>query len=133
MSTNPKKRRPKLAKKINGIKMAWTLDGKYHADEWPAIVYEDGTEKWYQHGEYHRDGGPAVSYLDGTQYWYQHGKIHREDGPAVTECTNGKSEYEYWIKGVPVDVAKYLHFKHPEKCKYPKLAASIIMHSLHIT
>ena len=129
-----KKRRPKFAKNVNtGIKMMWTLDGKYHADEWPAILYNDGTEKWYQFGEYHRDNGPAVIWPDGTQYWYKHGLLHREDGPAVIEYNNGTIYHEYWLNGKLVDIKKYCNLKHPEKCKYPKLAASIIMEYIHKT
>lgn len=33
--------------------------------------------------EFHCDEGPALVWEDGTQAWYQNGVIHKEDGPAV--------------------------------------------------
>ena len=62
--------------------------GQLHREEGPAIVYNDGTEKWYQNGKLHREDGPAVTYKNGTKIWFKHGKRHRTDGPAA-EYYNG--------------------------------------------
>ena len=62
--------------------------GQLHREEGPAIVYNDGTEKWYQNGKLHREDGPAVTYKNGTKIWFKHGKRHRTDGPAA-EYHNG--------------------------------------------
>ena len=62
--------------------------GQLHREEGPAIVYNDGTEKWYQNGKLHREDGPAVTYKNGTKIWFKHGRRHRTDGPAA-EYYNG--------------------------------------------
>ena len=62
--------------------------GQLHREEGPAIVYNDGTEKWYQNGKLHREDGPAVTYKHGPKIWFKHGKRHRTDGPAA-EYHNG--------------------------------------------
>jgi len=55
-----------------------------HNDNWPAIVYDDGSEEWYQHGQLHRDGGPArtiYTMKDGRLHkreeWYMYGRLYR--------------------------------------------------------
>ena len=65
-----------------------------HRDEGPAIVYKDGSEKWYQNGELHCTTGPAVIWAYGDLEWWQNGKQHREDGPAV-EWHNGS---KFWFQ-----------------------------------
>ena len=40
--------------------------------------YEDG-EYWYLNGKWHREDGPAVIYSDGTQAWYINGKDLTEE------------------------------------------------------
>lgn len=40
---------------------AWALNGKYHREDGPAVVYDDGTSYWYyENDRMHRIGGPAV-------------------------------------------------------------------------
>ena len=37
-------------------------DGRYHCEDGPAVVTDDGVEEWHQRGELHRDdGGPAIT------------------------------------------------------------------------
>ena len=48
-------------------------------------------------GKLHRLDGPAIEDASGYCEWYQHGLLHREDGPAV-EYPDGYQEY--WIRGV---------------------------------
>lgn len=67
--------------------VAWTLRGRLHRQDGPAVIYDDGNYEWYCHGQVHRDNGPAVKH-DGKHEWYQHDELHREDGPAV-EIFNG--------------------------------------------
>jgi hypothetical protein len=57
-------------------------------------LYEDdnGTKHWFLNGNYHREDGPAIIYHTGNKYWYLNGKRHREDGPAW-EGYNGDKEY----------------------------------------
>jgi len=74
--------------------ITWKLNGVYHREDGPAIVYSTGEKYWYFNGEYHREDGPAVI-NNSTKEWYKHGQRHREDGPAV--IINGRKEW--WING----------------------------------
>ena len=73
---------------------AYTIFGKYHRTDGPAIVYANGDQYWYQNGKYHHEDGPAIVYANGDQYWYQNSKYHREDGPAIIHV-NGD---QYWYQ-----------------------------------
>jgi hypothetical protein len=61
----------------------------------PAIIYANGTMKWYQHGNLHRDKDlPAVIYSNGRKVWYQNGELHRDnDQPAVIYIDGRKEWY----------------------------------------
>lgn len=61
-----------------------------------------------QHGYWkswknHREDGPAVILEDGTEKWYQHGVLHREDGPASYDK---KGRPMYRLKGAKVPAMK---------------------------
>jgi hypothetical protein len=71
----------------------WSLDGKLHRSDGPALEFEDGTKHWYKDGELHREDGPAVEHSDGSKEWYRNGLRHREDGPAI-EHSDG---YKVWF------------------------------------
>jgi len=58
-----------------GNKRWFNKDGKLHRDDdLPAVEMENGYKAWYQNGERHRNGEPAVIYSDGTYKWYIDGK-----------------------------------------------------------
>ena len=59
------------------------LNGQYHRDGGPAIIFVDGTLEWWKHGDLHREDGPAKEFPDGTLEWWINGKLHRDDGPAA--------------------------------------------------
>ena len=63
-------------------------------------VDEYGNQYWYLNGKWHSEDGPAVIWADGTKRWYLNGKRHREDGPAVIKA-NG--DEEWWINGIQHD------------------------------
>ena len=46
-------------------------------------IDDNGTVGWSVNGKLHREDGPALEYLNGRKEWWLDGKIHREDGPAV--------------------------------------------------
>ena len=70
-------------KKLNDITIYHI--GKFiHKDEDFAVIYSNGSKRWYKAGLLHRIDGPAVIHSDGRQIWYKWGKIHRDDGPALT-------------------------------------------------
>lgn len=74
----------------------WTLDGKLHRTDGPAIEYADGGQEWYLHGELHRTDGPAFERYNGDKAWYINGNRHRIDGPAVEWADGDK---EWWVNG----------------------------------
>jgi hypothetical protein len=74
----------------------WFIDGKLHRTDGPAIIYAIGTQAWYIDGKHHRTDGPAIIYADGSQAWYKDGKLHRTDGPAVIRAD---STQEWYIHG----------------------------------
>jgi hypothetical protein len=45
--------------------------------------YPNGNKDWSLNGKYHREDGPAIEYPNGDKVWFINGKLHREDGPAV--------------------------------------------------
>ena len=47
----------------------WRLDGSFHREDGPAIVWSNGTKFWYRHGKISREDGPACKYSDGTKLW----------------------------------------------------------------
>jgi hypothetical protein len=72
----------------------YELNDLFHRTDGPAIIYTDGTKKWYKNGFLHRIDGPAVEYADGGEIWYADNRLHREDGPAA-KFANGE---KYWYK-----------------------------------
>jgi len=68
--------------------ISYSLNGKWHREDGPAVIYADGTQAWYLNDLFHREDGPAYIGVDGTQWWYLNGLYHRTDGPAIIR-TNG--------------------------------------------
>ncbi len=86
----------------------------FHRDnDLPAIVYDNGSLKWYWNGDLHRPKGPkgegdnpSVAHPDGTNHWFKNGKRHRDnDLPAVVSA----GIREWWIDGTlqKTGVARY--------------------------
>ena len=78
----------------------WWLDGiEYNEKQFLAkmnlpVIDEKGNKFWYnEDGKYHREDGPAVIWNDGSKTWYKNGLCHREDGPAVECVIDGPSWY----------------------------------------
>lgn len=69
---------------------------EFEKDRWRTRIWKD------EEGKLHRDGGPAMIYNNGTEIWYQHGKRHRINGPAVSIPLTQADPYdrnEYWLDG----------------------------------
>jgi len=47
------------------------------------IEYSNGDKQWRVNGKYHRENEPSILWYNGSEIWYINGKLHREDGPAV--------------------------------------------------
>lgn len=99
--------------KTEGRKKAYTLAGRLHRKDGPAIIShrKDGTvkeEEWWLNGKRHRDNGPALieysrDQCKGTNFvymesWFYKGKRRcRKDGPdCVTYFQDGKVSGEFW-------------------------------------
>ena len=41
-------------------------------------VYNDGTKFWSLNGKYHREDGPAIEWYDGDKNWYLNGTEYTE-------------------------------------------------------
>lgn len=67
--------------------------GSFHREDGPAVIFEDGTKKWFFNNNLHRIGGPAVEYCDGKKTWYVEGKLHNEHGPAIITQKDRKRWY----------------------------------------
>ena len=88
-----------LSAKIDchGTKRWYDSDGELHSEnDFPAVIFSDGTRHWYHHGKLQREGKPALIGLAGFEAWYQNDKYHRTDGPALTNAYN-----VYWyVNGI---------------------------------
>ena len=85
---------PTCEVKANGNK-AWYLTGKLILSKLfrkpvYTMVDKDGRTTWTLTGKLHREDGPAVEYANGDKAWYLNGKRHRTDGPAVEDATGDK-------------------------------------------
>lgn len=61
------------------------MNGQIHRNDAPAVIYADGTQKWYRHHKCHREDGPAIERADGAKEWLFDGLPHREDGPCTID------------------------------------------------
>jgi hypothetical protein len=57
----------------------WCLNGKFHREDGPAVIWSNGNQYWYLNGKCHRENGPAIIYPNGTQSWYLNGKDITDD------------------------------------------------------
>lgn len=49
-----------------------------HREDGPAVIYSNGTKRWYIDGLLHRIDGPAVEWATGQKQWFIHGVEHTE-------------------------------------------------------
>lgn len=75
----------------------WEKNGKFHREDGPAVIWEDGYNEWWFEGKRHRVGGPAVSWPDGQQEWWLNNARHREDGPAIENLNTGFKRWFYCV------------------------------------
>ncbi len=80
-------------KRLYDNRIEYRLLGYLHCNSGPSIIYNNGSQYWYQYGKLHRDGGPAFI-NKSDQFWYQHGLYHRDDGPAIIYYDT-QSWYQY--------------------------------------
>jgi hypothetical protein len=74
----------------------WYFNGLLHREyDLPAIEYIEIIKKWYMHDKLHRIGGPAIERANGDKEWYIQGMLHRSDGPAVEWTTGYRAWYNH--------------------------------------
>ena len=64
-----------------------------HNPNGPAVIWSDGTKRFYLNGKLHNENGPAIIYSDGAKYFYLNGKLHNENGPAIIRPDGSKEFY----------------------------------------
>lgn len=74
----------------------YTVNGRLHRYDGPAVIHSNGDTEWFQYGKRHRLNGPAVV-MNG---FYQYGLLHPLGGPAMTEflIDDGKI-FQWWVHG----------------------------------
>ena len=75
----------------------WKLDGEYHREDGPAVIWGDGRVEYYWRGKLHREDGPAVIKPNDYEEWWFRDRRHRIEGPAVTFVNGGE---EWWVNGL---------------------------------
>ena len=88
----------------HGTRMYYNSAGQLHREDGPAVVWCDGTHKWWQNGKLHREDGPAIVRTDGYREWWQNDQRHRIDGPAVEYADGCK---EWWVDDVNYTEQEY--------------------------
>jgi hypothetical protein len=84
----------------------WTVDGKLHRTDGPAIIRANGNEHWYCCNLLHRIDGPALVFTNGYEAWWLHGKRHSEVAPAVFH--SGLGLQEWFLHGVNLSLNDWL-------------------------
>jgi hypothetical protein len=69
---------PKMHVYVDGTK-EWTVAGKIHRLDGPAVEYRSGDKEWWVNDRIHRTDGPALVYAGGVNCWYLHGHTHSFD------------------------------------------------------
>jgi hypothetical protein len=66
-------------------------------DMQPVVTTDgEGNKRWFLNGKFHREDGPAIVYVNGTKWWAMYGKRHRTDGPAID---NSDGHKEWYLNG----------------------------------
>lgn len=55
------------------------IQGRYHCEDGPAIIYDNGTKKWLRHGKLHREDGPAIEWGTGSSAYFLNGEEYSKD------------------------------------------------------
>lgn len=77
---------------------SWFVDGKYHREDGPALIWRSGRREWWIKDRRHRKNGPAI--VDKNyRAWYVNGQFHRENGPAIIHYYPRVKKFhkEWWV------------------------------------
>ena len=82
------------------VRLEWRdSQGNLHREgDLPAVIYTNGTQKWYQHGQLHRKHDrPAIIDESKTRspslFWYQYGQPFREEDRPNVILSNGTQQW----------------------------------------
>ena len=85
-----------------GSRTEWWFNDKLHRVDGPAVIYADNSREYWVNGVLHRIDGPAVIRKNRTVEWWFNDKLHHIDGPALIR-KNGSAEW--WENGHLNDAA----------------------------
>jgi hypothetical protein len=74
-----------------GDKCHYGIYGKYHNENGPAFIGQNGTQEWWINGKRHRTDGPAYINPDGYQAWFINDK-RKTKNKSYQEATNLSDE-----------------------------------------
>jgi len=83
---------PILTEYANGDKK-WSLNGRWHREDGPAMEYSNGTKQWLLNGKYHREDGPAIEYPDGSKTWWLNNEQYTEEVYVMIQFMKGVNIY----------------------------------------
>ena len=72
----------------------WFLNGNFHREDGPAIIFPSGTKKWLLNGELHREDGPAIEWANGYKEWYLRGLRYSDKYVWFNKLTS-EQQYNY--------------------------------------
>jgi hypothetical protein len=58
------------------------------------VEYSKGTKAWYLDGEFHREDGPAIVYFNGNKDWFLYGRSLDKDDFDSIEMVRSMQAYE---------------------------------------
>lgn len=58
--------------------LCWYVNGKYHREDGPSFINDEGDQEWNINGRCHRLDGPAIIYSNGRKRWFLDDKEYSE-------------------------------------------------------
>ena len=79
--------------------------------QYKVIVDNGGCETWTLNGKLHRENGPAMTFPAGSKFWYINGLQHNANGPAGVYPNESK---EWYLEGVEYTEEEYKQKMNPD-------------------
>ena len=71
---------------MNTIKVVY--GGNIPNDYTGIVEYENGSKSWYKHGKYHQENGPAWISNNGYKQWWLNGRVIWDSNRMLLDLTN---------------------------------------------
>lgn len=78
---------------LQGCDECHYVNGVYHNDNGPAIIFKNGDKFWYNNGKVHRIDGAAIEFEDGPKRWFYEGKEVGDSDLGYTQ-----KDFDNWLK-----------------------------------